>query len=217
MPHPNSKRAKAAKAKRKIARAEVDKSAPDYKEHLVQSEQRQADKLLQRRRKAAAKKRRTYSTYAIAALVVIGGSWLLFRPGPELVGVERPQNDGRGHVANASFGDSTPTSGAHSASAPACGTYPSPLSLDLAVHALEHGTVVLWFDQASPNLASELEDVMAEWDSHVIVSPSADLEAPVVATAWNRRLEFSEAGQGVADFVDTYRKRGPESVRCDIP
>lgn len=216
MSHPKSRRAKAAKARRKTERAAVDKTAPEYKAHIAQSEQKQIDKQLQRQRKAAAKRTKTYVAVAVAVLLVVGVGWLLFRPGPELVGVERPSNDGRGHVSNASYADSTPTSGAHSASAPNCGTYPSPLDLDLAVHALEHGTVVLWFDQTNPALADELEDATTQWDSHVLITPSANLDAPVVATAWNRRMQFAEVDQGVTDFVDTYRKRGPESVRCDI-
>jgi hypothetical protein len=84
------------------------------------------------------------------------------------------------------------------------------------VHALEHGTVVLWYDINKPDLGSELASLMANWESHVIVSPSSELDAPIVATAWNRRTQFSEVSTDVDAFIDTYRNRGPEKVPCDI-
>ena len=140
----------------------------------------------------------------------------MFGPSAELADVERPPDSGRGHVEAASYQDGSPTSGAHSAAAPRCGAYSSPLPRDLAVHGLEHGTVVLWYDTTNPNLGSELSALMATWGSHVIVSPSSELDAPIVATAWNRRMRFSEVSVEVEEFIDTYRNRGPEKVACDI-
>ena len=84
------------------------------------------------------------------------------------------------------------------------------------MHALEHGTVVLWYDINNPDLGSALAALMTNWDSHVIVSPSSELDAPIVATAWNRRMQFSEVSADVDAFIDTYRYRGPENVPCDI-
>jgi len=40
--------------------------------------------------------------------------------------------------------------------------------------------------------------------------PHPDIDAPVVATAWNRRKSFDQPGGDVREFVDTYRRRGPE-------
>jgi hypothetical protein len=147
---------------------------------------------------------------------VLFGGWLMFRPGPELAGVERPSDDGRGHVETATYRTGSPTSGAHNAGAPRCGAYSSPLAKDLAVHGLEHGTVVLWYDIANPNLGSELSSLMSGWESHVSVSPSSELDAPIVATAWNRSMRFSDVSPEVDAFIDTYRNRGPERVPCDI-
>ena len=53
-------------------------------------------------------------------------------------------------------------------------------------------------------------------ESHVIVAPNAEIAEPLVATAWNRLKTFDEAGPDVADFIDAYRRRGPENVICDI-
>ncbi|MDE0805672.1 MAG: DUF3105 domain-containing protein, partial [Acidimicrobiales bacterium] len=119
------------------------------------------------------------------------------------------------HVQNASYDTDIPTSGAHASQAPACGTYREPLDLPLAVHALEHGAVLLWYDAARPELADELVAETEGFDSHVVVSAHPALDAPIVATAWNRRKAYEPGDSEIAEFVDTYRRRGPERVECD--
>ena len=216
MAHPNSKRARAAKAKRREARSASSASDPATQARRVERDRRRVQAQAQRQRQATIVRLRTYAAAGgLAALVLVGG-WLAFRPGSEIEGVERPANRGAGHISDAAYADSAPTSGAHASQAPRCGVYPTPLPLELAVHGLEHGTVVLWYDQSDPNLGVELVITMARWDSHVIVSPSEDLDAPVVATAWNRRMRFSEVSSEVEEFVDVYRNRGPENIGCPI-
>lgn len=87
----------------------------------------------------------------------------------------------------------------------------------LAVHALEHGAVVLWH---RPDLPAEdlarLEEIVARWESHVILSPNPGIDDDVVATAWNRRKAYTAADPELDRFIETYRRRGPESVDCDL-
>lgn len=152
----------------------------------------------------------------VGGLAAIGGiGFLLFRPGPEVEGVQKPPDQGRAHVANPTYRTATPTSGPHLPGAPACGSYSAPLGLGSAVHALEHGAVVVWYRSS---MAEELEepllDMLDRWDSHVIVSPNDDLEAPIVATSWNRLKEYTRPAD-VVEFVETYRGRGPEDIPCD--
>ncbi len=216
MPHPQSKRAKAAKAKRARERRGVSqeerREAEEHREERAEMRERSERKL---RGQERTKRVRT-AVFSTAAVVLVGlGLWWAFRPAPELEGVERPTNLGRGHITGASFADSAPTSGAHSAGSPGCGVLTTPLSLDVAVHGLEHGVVVLWYSADRPELGADLVSATDQWDSHVIISPSVSLDSPIVATAWNRRQSYDEAGAGLIDFVDTYRRRGPESVPCD--
>ncbi len=218
MPHPQSKRAKAAKRQRAAERRKQtadDRSA--RVEHHAETEARRQSNRARRQRRA-----RVWNIAAwvgsLAVVVGIGfGLWLALRPGPELAGVERPPDAGRGHVASAAYSSGAPTSGAHASQSPTCGVYPTPLAPSLAVHALEHGVVVLWYDADRPDLAAELADVADNWDSHVIVSPSDNIDSPIVATAWNRRKAYSDVVPEVNEFVDIYRQRGPESVPCDQP
>lgn len=216
MAHPNSKKAKAKKAKLKEARAAAPRNTDDRKAELAERKVKQEAAQSKKKREKSIAKAQTYAFYGLFVLVFVVGGWFAFRPGPELVGVEKPNNDGRGHIANATYRSATPTSGPHSAQAPSCGVYSTPLDLPLAVHALEHGVVVLWFDPAQPTLAQELAAATEQWDSHIIIAPNNGLEAPIVATAWNRKMNYAAVEDGVADFVDTYQKRGPENVSCDI-
>lgn len=165
-----------------------------------------------RRRRAL----RRIAFWSALVAVLAGGGYLLFRPGPEVAGVEKPRDEGSGHVASAVYSTATPTSGAHLAGAPACGSYGEPLEPGLAVHALEHGVVVVWYrKQLEDRLRQPLLDLMKRWGSHVIVSPNDRITDPVVATAWDRLKRYRDPSD-VAEFIKTYRKRGPESVPCDI-
>lgn len=214
MAHQDSKKARAAKAKR--AKKQQQETSEERSKKLAARNERQAQKAKQA---AAAARREKLQKYGFNVALLFGVAifgWFVFRPGPELEGVERPNNDGRGHVTNATYTSAAPTSGPHRAQAPNCGVYTSQVPLDLAVHALEHGTVILWYQPQSPELAEQLIDLTSEWDSHVIISPNPGIDAPVVATAWNRRMTFDEVTPTVNEFVDVYRNRGPEAVLCDL-
>lgn len=212
-PHPQSKKAKAAKAKRAQARTtqDPDKAASKQEARL----ERQIVRRRHQERKARLRRIRNIALGVVAVGVVAGGGWLAFRPDPELAGVIRPSNRGGGHVAAATFDSPTPTSGPHDARAPRCGTYREPLDPALAVHGLEHGAVVLWYDAARPELADELEDATEEWDTHVIISANGNVDRPVVATAWGRMKAYDAVDPEITEFVRTYRQRGPERQPCD--
>ena len=171
-----------------------------------------------RRRAARTRRLRRVALYVVAVAVVVAGAFFLFRPDPELAGVERPRSEGGGHASAGealSYDDPAPTSGRHAPSAPGCRIYSEPLAPQLAVHALEHGAVILYHQPDDTETALALEEVAAEWDSHVIVAPNDGIDAAVVATAWNRRKSYDGVEPEVREFIDTYRQRGPEKVDCE--
>lgn len=177
--------------------------------------ERQRQEAAARHRAARRRRLRNVVGTGVAVAAVLVGGWFVFRPDAEVDGVRKFSTDGRDHVTGATFDSATPTSGDHNPSAPGCGRVSDPLELDLAVHGLEHGAVVVWhrpdIDQETRAAAAEL---LREWDSHWILSPNPDIEAPFVATAWNRLKTFDEPGADLREFVDTYRRRGPERVDC---
>lgn len=212
-PHPNSKKARAAVARRAQARADRDET-----KRLTKQEARLARQLDERRksqRRTRMRRVRNITAGVVVGAVAIGGVWYVVRPDPELAGVTRPSDRGGGHTTGAAYESATPTSGAHDSRATACGTYRDPLEPSLAVHALEHGAVVLWYDASRPELADELAAATEKWDSHVLISANTSLQEPIVATAWNRLKAYQPGDPELTDFVGTYRRRGPEQVPCD--
>ena len=194
---------------------------------MVKRERPQDDAKRQRRlarqqaeaegRRLAARRKRRRSVAAtfvtVGAILAIG--YFVIRPDPEVAGVTRPESRGGGHVTGATFDSATPTSGPHSASVPPCGSAPGGLPPELAVHALEHGAVVVWYRSDVEDAARlAARDVLGERDSHWILAPNDQIDSPFVATAWNRLKPFDTAGEGLREFVDTYRRRGPERVDC---
>ncbi len=151
----------------------------------------------------------------VVAIAVVG--FLFFRPDPELAGVEKPRYAGTGHLAAGAYDTATPTSGAHAPGAPRCGIYNEELTPSLAVHALEHGTVVVWYrpDLEEPRYDA-LESLVRSWPSHVILSPNTRLDDPIVATAWNRLKRYDLVGEDLREFIEIYRRRGPESIDCPL-
>ncbi len=178
--------------------------------------ERQREEAATRARAARVRRVRNASVVVVllAAFAVI--LFLLFKPDPEVAGVERPANRGREHItATPQYDSAAPTSGGHPANAPPCGAVDQPIEPGLAVHALEHGAVVVWYQaNADQALIEKLEVLLAEWESHWLLSPSAAIADPIVATAWNRRKSFDTADEDLREFVSTYRRRGPERFDC---
>ena len=122
------------------------------------------------RAKAAKKvkvRQRLLAAAGVGVLVLAGFFvFSLLQPGREVEGVEKLPSLGRDHLLQGqtfNYRSATPTSGAHAPSAPGCGSL-GDLPLEFAVHALEHGVVVVWY---RPDLAveevTELITIMSEW------------------------------------------------------
>ena len=158
---------------------------------------------------------RTAAAVGVTVAAVSVVAYLALRSDPEVDGVLKRPDEGRGHVTGATYESATPTSGEHNAAAPSCGVTAEPLAPDLAVHALEHGVVVVWY---RPDLDTALRaaaaDLLGEWDSHWILSPNPGIDDQFVATAWNRLKPFDDPDSSLAEFVETYRERAPEDVDC---
>ena len=168
----------------------------------------------------AVRARRLKTALAVAVgIVVVAALGVVLYPRlvpQELPGVTAPGNEGRTHVASGqtvAYATATPTSGPHSAGAPRCGVLSQQLPPELAIHALEHGSVVIWYQ---PDLGDvgELRIIVNRFDDRVILSPNGQLDQPIVATAWNRLKAYQTSDPEIEEFIETYRGRGPENVRC---
>lgn len=102
-----------------------------------------------------------------------------------------------------------PTSGPHFAFVAAPGIYREPVPEGLAVHAMEHGHVVIWY---SPDIAASdvavLTDVARRHPADVILTPYRRLAAGVAVTSWGCLGSLpSVDGPQVEAFVRVLRDR----------
>ncbi len=193
--------------------------------------EKQAEKKARREERkiaeAEAKRQRTRQRRVKTGLMVVAGLVLAGAAGfviyqkavpPELPGVAQPTNEGRTHLTvgrTAVYATATPTSGTHSPNAARCGIFDTQVPGEFAVHSLEHGTVVIWYrSDLDGDTVAGLREIVSRFDDRVILSPNAQMDDPIVATAWNRLKAYDTVDPEIAEFIETYRNRGPESLRC---
>jgi len=124
-------------------------------------------------------------------------------------------SEGRGHDHSHVTYGSFPTSGAHSPTWVDPGVYTSHQSKARLVHALEHGNIVIYYDDPPDEVLDRLRKWTSTYDnqwSGIVVTPSPGLGESIILTAWTHKLRMNTFQPAVAAaFIDTYRGRGPEN------
>ena len=131
--------------------------------------------------------------------------------------VESLAYEGNAHVpqgAPASYQTDLPASGSHYPVPTSPGFYESPQLPGNLVHALEHGNIVIYYDQPGP----ETMRLLKEWAGHysdpwagLVVAPKQGFGRVIILTAWMKRLRLDEFDPNAApSFIDLFRGRGPE-------
>ena len=207
-------------AKQRKRKSSKPKDPTKEAEKRARRDERKAREEAEKRREARRRQVRMVGIGAVAVLiVVVVGFWLSQRLFPaELVGVEQPTNLGRGHIAAgepANYATATPTSGPHAASSARCGVYTQQIPAEFAVHALEHGAVVIWYRlDLEDEVGAPLREIVAGFNDRVILSPNANMTESIAATAWNRLKRYESVEPEIEEFITTYRGRGPERIGC---
>lgn len=123
---------------------------------------------------------------------------------------------GRDHVSGSlSYDHRFPLSGPHNPTWVEPGVYDTPQRKEQLVHALEHGNIVIYYDEPGADAMGRLREWAALYDnqwSGIVVTPAAGLGESIVLSAWTKRLRLDtfEAAPAAA-FIDAYRGRGPEN------
>ncbi|MBT5812064.1 MAG: DUF3105 domain-containing protein [Rhodospirillaceae bacterium] len=166
----------------------------------------------------------------ISAALGIGGYWwwssateseflaLAAEGEPALINVKTDVSDGGGHYAaheSQSYPSKFPTSGRYHPVPTEPGFYKIARSPGQLVHAVEHGHIVIYYDQPGADALATLEKWAGQYSGHwdgVVVTPMPGLREKIVLTAWVKTLKqkrFNAAG--AAAFIDKFRGRGPEN------
>lgn len=130
---------------------------------------------------------------------------------------------GGGHLAQGDpvpvYNSSPATSGPHSPAPATCGIYTEELPDVTLVHNLEHGTIVIQYqeDLAEADVPA-LQGFARSKTSHILLAPRADLANPVVLTAWNRMLRMDSVDLNTIEvFYERWARIGPEiGVQCSF-
>lgn len=96
---------------------------------------------------------------------------------------------------------------------PTCGVAGSPVPAQAQIDALAAGLVVVQYRDGDH--ADEVSEALADRSTIVLVAPNPDLDVPVVATAWGRRLRLADPdGQLLRAFVTAHAGIGPQVTDC---
>ena len=99
----------------------------------------------------------------------------------------------RGHVEGVVSYQQTPAvGGPHNAVWQNCGIYDQPIVQEHAVHSLEHGAIWITYRPDLPAADVQRLHALAA-DDYMLLSPYPGLQAPVVASAWNRQMHMTGA------------------------
>ncbi|MDA0368060.1 MAG: DUF3105 domain-containing protein [Proteobacteria bacterium] len=122
---------------------------------------------------------------------------------------------GNAHIPDATYASDYPTTGPHNPNPLSPGFYSSEQRPDRLVHSLEHGMIVIYYDEPGDDIADQLRDWAAlyrgPW-SGVIVTKKKGQGPEIVLAAWRNLLRLPTfEPTGAAAFVDRFRGRGPEN------
>jgi hypothetical protein len=169
----------------------------------------------------------TLAIVGIGALVIAGLSAILIfallaPSASESVGVAQAM-DGRQHIDPGTAGgpySSTPAaSGPHWGTPADWGVYRDPIRQEPAIHNLEHGGIVIWYqaDQVTADQIEQLETFTRSWNGterfKVLVAPwsGPDFGHPMAIVAWTWLLYLDEVDTDLMDqFVDQHYGDAPE-------
>jgi hypothetical protein len=149
----------------------------------------------------------TIATVVVAAAVI---GWFAYRAAADLPG-EKFADQGNAHIQTASephvpYNSDPPTSGPHLPYIAPWGVHTRPIPLELQVHNLEDGGVLVQYNCTCPELVDKLRGTVSGYDKFVILAPYPDMKPRIALTAWTRldRLEEFD-DKRIRRFIDTYR------------
>jgi Protein of unknown function (DUF3105) len=148
----------------------------------------------------------------VAGVLVVAGvvGWFAYRAAADLPG-ERFPDLGNAHIQTASdphvpYNSDPPTSGPHLPYIAPWGVHTRPIPLELQVHNLEDGGVVVQYSCTCPELVEKLRGIVSRYDKFVVLAPYPAMKTRIALTAWTRLDRFEEFDERrITRFIDSYR------------
>lgn len=161
----------------------------------------------------------------ITTLVVLfGGVYFLSKQDTEQIKKENKpltglqmKSEGASHVpedTNVEYESNPPHSGDHYVKTARAAAYDKAPKDGFLVHSLEHGAVILWYDEKLANKEIEkLKEIFKKMSGKTIMTPRKGMGVPVALTSWTKILKLEEINeQKILEFYETNYNRAPENA-----
>lgn len=113
------------------------------------------------------------------------------------------------------YSSNPPTSGWHWDNAQEWGIYTTPQVQEQLVHNLEHGGIIIQYNNLTAGEVQQLADLVKQDSHHMILAPYPGLpsDVKIALTAWNHLQTCIGVNENaVKAFVNAFRDKGPERV-----
>lgn len=126
---------------------------------------------------------------------------------PSVTGVQTFRETSKHVTGTVNYPQSPPAGGGHNQVWLNCGMYDKPVPSENAVHDLEHGAVWITYRPKLPASQVDALRQMVPGETYLALSPSPNLPAPVVASAWGAQLRLTSVGdRRLTEFIQRYRQ-----------
>jgi hypothetical protein len=165
-------------------------------------------------RRAAAPRRRGRSVTIIGTVVVLVAAlvvgYFAYRAQANLPG-QVMADQGNLHIQSATvphepYNSDPPTSGPHLPYIAPWGVHTRPVPLELQVHNLEDGGVVVQYNCECPEIVAQLRDIVKKYERNVLLAPYPTMKSKIALTAWTRIDTLDDVdAKRITRFIEAYR------------
>lgn len=162
---------------------------------------------------------------AAAAIILVGVFFLLNPPAPTPTStgsyacgnLQVLEDEGRGHLNPGdpipNYKSNPPTSGTHNATWYPSGVYDNNVDVTQLIHSLEHGYVVLYYNDIPQDQINQLVNIQRSDSFKVIVAPYPNMPHKVALAAWGRVQPCDGPNEAaIRSFIAQFRNQGPEQA-----
>lgn len=161
----------------------------------------------------------------LAVLIVLGGAFLLLNPprtatstgSAQCSNLQQMLDEGRGHLNPGdpipAYKSVPPTSGTHNQTWYPAGIYDNNADITQLIHSLEHGYVILYYNNISQDEINQLASIQRSDSFKMIVAPYPNMPYKVAIAAWARLQTCDGVNeQAIRSFTAQFRNQGPEQA-----
>lgn len=168
---------------------------------------------LREQERARAAQRTRYIWIGVGAAILLALAAVVYSavtapPPVAIAGLETFKDiPGGQHVTGpVTYPQTPPVGGPHDPVWQNCGIYTNAIRSENAVHSMEHGAVWITYQPTLPADQIALLQNAARGQGYVLLSPFAELPAPVVASAWGAQVKLTGATDPrLAQFISQFR------------